>query len=440
MADTVKISDNPTRPFTLVSYMHLDKYPMRMLASRLAFVCVFSLAVCRAVSAQEPPLTLDVPDERGQYSLGTLTFTPSTLALVGHDTNMMRAVGAPASGEVFDVAQVEAWWKPGRYRLSGVAAFEYERELRDSRTGTYNNAQELNFYALTGRIRPSFVFTRHNHFAPPTDFSGFELGLKSRRIETQSEGRLSTLVGARTRLVGFGRLAGITYDADARYQGVSLQDNLNRQGRAVGASLEHSISRQTVVFESVEVGQEHYARTPLRNGRESFVGIGVRSQASALLSGGAFIGRRVYSSKTSELDNFKGLNWNANIVLTRPRYLVLLDARRDNYASYSAGLGQYVSTGGSLYASGHISTRIDVYGTTSRYGLSYSAAAAAVVSRYTANGAGLVYRFSRALVGATSEFYAQRGSGALQGQRFTTYVQIGGGRIRRLDRPLPGER
>lgn len=412
---------------------------MRMLAYRLSLVCVISLALCRVVSAQ-PTLTLDVPDQQGVFTMGTLSFTPSTLALVGHDTNMMRAVGAPPSGEVFDVAQVEAWWRPGRYRVSGVAAFEYERELRQSQKNTYNNAQELNVYGLTGRIRPSFTFSRHNHFAPPTDFSGFELGLKSRRIETQSEANLSTLVGARTRLVGSARLTGISYDADARYQNVSLQDNLNRVGRYGALSLEHSLTKQTVVFELVEVGHEHYARTPQRDGRASFIGIGVRAEATALLSGSAFIGRRVYSSKTSTLDNFQGLNWQANVAFTRPRYNVLLDARRDYYASYSVGLGRYSSTGGSLYASGHVSTRIDVYATTTRYGLQYSVNTPGLATRYSSNGAGIVYHFSRSLVGATSEFYRQRGGGALHGQRFTTYVQIGAGRIRRLDRPLPGER
>lgn len=438
IANTVDVSNHDAGRNMLVSYMHPDTCSMRLLTRRLAFVCAICLALCRAAAAQ--PLTLDTPDERGAFSIGTLSFTPGTLALVGHDTNMMRAVGAPPSGEVFDVAQVEAWWKPGRYRVSGVAAFEYERELRDSRTGTYNNAQELNVFALTGRIRPSFTFSRHNHFAPPTDFSGFELGLKSRRIETQSEGNLSTLVGARTRLVGSARLAGISYDADARYQNVSLQDNLNRLGRYGALSLEHSLTAQTVVFELVEVGHDHYARTPLRDGRASFVGIGVRAQATAILSGSAFIGRRVYSSKTSALDNFQGLNWQANLAFSRPRYNVFLDARRDYYASYSAGLGRYVSTGGSLYASGHVSTRFDVYATTSRYGLDYAVRVPGAASRYQSNGAGIVYHFARALVGATSEFYAQRGGGALHGQRFTTYVQIGGGRIRRLDRPLPGER
>ena len=166
----------------------------------------------------------------------------------------------------------------------------------------------------------------------------------------------------------------------------------------------------------------------------------MRAQASALLSGTAFIGRRVYSSKTSTLDNFAGMNWVVDVAFVRPRFNVLFNARRDVYPSYSAGLGQYLSTGGSLYATGHLSTRVDVYVTTSRYGLGYVVDTGAPVSRFGSNGTGIVYRFSRLLVGATSEFYAQRGAGALHGQRFTTYVQIGGGRIRRLDRPLPGER
>lgn len=412
---------------------------MRTLAYRFAVVCTVVLLSCPAVSAQQK-MTLDVADQQGVFSVGTLSFTPSTLALIGHDTNMMRAVGAPASGEVFDVAQVEAWWKPGRYRVSGVAAFEYERELRNAQIGTYNNAQELYAYTLTGRIRPSFTFSRHNHFAPPTDFAGFELGLKSRRIETQSEGNLSTLVGARTRLVGTVRGNSIGYDADARYQDVSLQENLNRRGRYAGVSLEHSLTAQTVVFEMVEVGHEHYIRTPLRDGRASSFGVGVRAQATALLSGSVFIGRRMYSSKTSTLDNFQGLNWQANLAFTRPRYNVLLDARRDYYASYSVGLGRYSSTGGSIYASAHISTRVDAYATASRYSLQYGANAPGTAGRYASNGAGVVYRFTRVLLGATSEFYDQRGGGAIHGQRFTTYVQVGGGRIRRLDRPLPGER
>ena len=297
-----------------------------------ALVCLVSLLW------RQPAIAQDFAEQRGQFSVGTLSFTPSTLLLFGHDTNLIRAVGAPPGSEVFDVAQVEAWWKPGRLRMSGALALESERELGNAGTTSWNNAEELNVYTLTGRLRPSFSFNRHNHYAPPSDFSGYEAGLKSRRIETQAEGRLSMLVGASTQFVTSSRLTSIAYDADARFQNVSLQDNLNKTGRVVAASLEHSLTRQTTLFEQAEIGQDRYERTPLRNGTPSFVGVGARSKSAALLEGSAFIGWRMYRSKTSALDNYSGLNWQANIAVSRPRFTVLFDARRDFYPSYGAAL------------------------------------------------------------------------------------------------------
>lgn len=411
---------------------------MRMLTRRFALVCVLSLVLYRPVDAQ--PFTQDVAEPQGRFTVGTLSFTPSALVLAGHDSNLKRAVGASAGGEFFDVAQVEAWWRPGRVRMAGSVAFEYQRDLSITRGHALNNAEELSLYTLTGRIRPTLTITRHNHFAPPSDFAGYEVGIKSRRVETEAEGKVSTLVGARTRLVGLSRLASLVYDADARYANVSLQDNLNRTGRFVGLSLEHSLTAQTTVFETGEVGQQRYTRTPLRNGTASSFGVGIRTSATALLSGSAFAGRRMYSSETSPLDNYQGFNWSANVMMSRPRYNVQFDAQRDFFPSYSAAFGQYVSTGSSLYGSAHASTRVDVYATVSRYALGYVSASGAVVSHITRSGAGVAYRFGQLLVGATGEWYSQSGTGAYRGRRVTTYMQVGGGRIRRLDRPLPGER
>ena len=60
-----------------------------------------------------------------------------------------------------------------------------------------------------------------NHYAPPTDFVGFELGLKSRRIETELGTIVTVRPGGRFFYRGQVTASRLRYDADARFQGVS---------------------------------------------------------------------------------------------------------------------------------------------------------------------------------------------------------------------------
>ena len=204
--------------------------------------------------------------------------------------------------------------------------------------------------------------------------------------------------------------------------------------------MEHALTAQTTLFEEIERGQDRFARAPIRDGESTRMGGGVRTKATALVSGSARIGWRQFESRIDRAANFSGAVWDLNLSVVRPRFVAIVEAQRDLFVSYSPELGRYVSRGQSVYVSAHATPRTEIYVAASGAKLNYVLSTEAPASQFSRTGAGMGHRFSRFVVGVTSEWYGQSGAGAFGGRRVTSYVQYGGGRIRRLDRPLPGER
>jgi hypothetical protein len=396
-------------------------------------------AIFLSLFAIEPVRGQNV-DGTGRFAFGTVSFTPSVISVAGHDSNLIRTPDSPGGSELYQVAQMEGWWKRGRMHAGGAGAVEYQRHPDQPKNTVWNNTEDLQVAIVSGIFRPSFTFTRHNHYAPPTDFSGFEFGIKARRVETEGEARLAVSVGARTSLVATGRVNATSYDADVRYQNVSLQESLNRTGNWLGLSLERTITAQTTLFALAESGPDRFKRSPLRDGRNTRIGGGVQTKPTALVGGSAVIGRRIFKSRLDSSTDFSGLFWRVAVATARARFLALVDTQRDLFASYNPLLGRYVASGTSAYLSVRVSPRVEAYATGMGLGLRYLSQLG-TTSRYSSAGTGLAYRLGRfAMVGLTGEWYRQRGAGPYSGTRVTTYIQYGGGRIRRLDRPLPGER
>ena len=194
--------------------------------------------LCPSPAEAQPP---DDAAPQGRYLLGdSVSVTPAVVIVAGRDSNAIRTNSGAAAGEVYVVPQIESWIGRGRVRLNVANAIEFTRQQTeagsdaDANTVILSNSTALNHYHVArldaGGARLSVQGTAgyRNHYAPPTDFVGFELGLKSSRIETEL-GTVATLrPGGRMFYRGLVTSSRLRYDADARFQGASLQQNLNR--------------------------------------------------------------------------------------------------------------------------------------------------------------------------------------------------------------------
>ncbi len=186
-----------------------------------------------------PALAQEVePTPTGRLQFGPLSLTPAVVVVFGRDTNAIRTSTGEAASEIYGVPQLETWLGRGRTKFNLASAWEFSRQTtkEGSRQPTMNQYYVSRLEATGGRVGFLGAASFRDHYAPPTDFEGFERGLKSRRIERDLAGTVRVRPGGRISFRGIGRAAQLRYDADERFAGVSLEQNLNRNITSYGGT------------------------------------------------------------------------------------------------------------------------------------------------------------------------------------------------------------
>jgi hypothetical protein len=385
---------------------------------------------------------------QGKYQLGeSLSVTPVVVFVAGHDTNAIRTnTGTPAN-EFYTVPQVEGWLGRGRTRLNFATAVELAQQQGQQGDQTDVRIRTANQYYVARldvggqRIGIQGVAGYRDHYAPPTDFVGFELGIKSRRIETELGTQVTVRPGGRVSLLGLVNLARLRYDASAIFQGSSLQQNLNRDITIYGGEAQVALTPLSSVGASVNYYTDRFLYAPLRNGNGTRYMFSAQFQPLALLAGRAEVGYLKYRALSTRAE-YGGPAYNVGLSLTRAPVYLDISGRRTIEYSFDPSQGFYVSSGIDVYSGFSLGTRWEAFGRGSLRRLEPRGFLALQepfrgIQLYKA---GLVRRFGSVLrVGADVERYITGGPGGFDGVRTTVFMIYGGStRLQRLDRPLPG--
>jgi hypothetical protein len=391
-----------------------------------------------------------LPVAEGRIPLGeVLSITPAVVVVAGHDTNAIRTnTGTPAS-EFYGVPQVEGWLGRGRNRLNFASAVELSQQQGEQNGVQDVRVRNLNQYYMArldiggARIALQAVGGWRNHYAPPTDFVGFELGIKSRRIETESGLQAIVRPGGRISLVGLVNYGRLRYDADEVFQGSSLQQNLNRNITNYGGEVQVAVTPLTSLGASINYYTDRFLYAPERDGNGMRVMAGASFQPLALISGRAEAGYMQYKPLRFPV-NYGGPAYNVGLTFTRAPFFVDVAARRSIEFSFDPSQGYYVSDGIDTFGTIALGpgARWEIFGRAQVRGMQPRGPQAL---REPFRGlelykGGLVRRFGDILrIGADIERYVTGGPAGFDGVRSTVFMVLGGStRLQRLDRPLPG--
>jgi hypothetical protein len=291
-----------------------------------------------------------------------------------------------------------------------------------------------------GRIAVEAIGSYRDHYAPPTDFVGFELGLKSRRIETESGATVALRPGGRITYRGQANLSRIRYDADARFQGVSLEQNLNRNITLFGGEAQLALTPLSSLSVSGNVFRDRFLFAPDRDGNGVRALIGGEFAPRALLSGRAGVGFLKYRTLQSGV-SYGGPAYNLGLSLAKAPVFLDVTGQRSIEFSFDPGKGFYVSNGIDVYSAITLGAAWQAFGRASvrvmdPRGLLAAQEPARTITIYKG---GLVRLFGPSTkIGADVERYETRGAGGFSGVRTTLFLTFGSTRLQRLDRPLPG--
>jgi hypothetical protein len=409
----------------------------------VSFAPIFAAAAAIAVLSSGVAWAQPGPPE-GRYLLGeALSITPAVVFVAGRDTNAIRTnTGTPAS-EFYVVPQVEGWLGRGRSRFNFASAVEFSRQqTADNVAGRTTNQYHVGRLDVSGaRIDVSGVAGFRNHYAPPTDFVGFELGKKSRRIETELGGQVIVRPGGRISLLGNVTSARLRYDADETFEGASLQQNLNRDIMIYGGQAQLAVTPLSSIGGSATFYTDRFLYAPARDGDGLRLMFGGQFSPQALIAGRAEVGYLKYKTVISRAE-YGGPAYLLGLSVTRAPFFLDVSGRRTIEYSFDPGQGFYVSDGIDLYSALALGTRWEIFGRGSVRGMEPRGPLAAqepfrALQLYKA---GLARSLGQLLkLGADVERYVTGGPGGFDGVRATLFLVYGGTtRLQRLDRPLPG--
>jgi hypothetical protein len=405
-----------------------------------------------------PPTALaQSPDgsaPEGRYLLGSsVSVTPAIAIVAGRDSNAIRTnTGVPA-GELYVVPQIESWIGRGRVRLNLANAVELSKQQtsgsgdpNDPDTVSVNKVNTLNQYHLARldvggpRLSLQGIAGFRNHYAPPTDFVGFELGLKSRRLETELGTVATVRPGGRIFFRGLVNASRLRYDADFRFQGASLEQNLNRNITLFGGEAQVQLTPLSSAGVSVNYYRDRFLFASDRDGNGLRVMAGGQFSPRALIAGRVEAGYLRYRTVETNQE-YGGPAYNVGLSLTKSPVFLDVSGRRSIEYSFDPGRGFYVSNGIDAFSTVTLGTAWEAFGRASVRGMSPKGLLAQdepfrAIELYKA---GLARRFgAMSKIGTDIERYKTGGPGGFQGVRWTVFMIYGTTRLQRLDRPLPG--
>jgi hypothetical protein len=283
------------------------------------------------------------PTTTGRWQAGILSVTPvAAIRDVGIDTNLFNDAVNPKSDFTF-IASPEAkaslGFPVGRLTFGSQVDLVYFQTYASERS--VNTDTHLDFEMPINRLRlrsaASYVNARRRQNS--------EIDARVRGTQADVVIGGAVQVSGVTTLGFEARGARIAYNSNQVFDGEHLPSRLNRDETRLRTSLRYSVTPLTSLVVNGDLERWRFELSPLRDANSFRVFPGVEFDASALLSGRAYVGYRKFDSLDSDLPGFKGLVASGDLTYTlreATRLSVIFD--RDLIYSYRPSRPYYLLT------------------------------------------------------------------------------------------------
>jgi hypothetical protein len=278
---------------------------MRKVSLLAAFICS---ALPAAAHAQAPDAqAIDTVRKEARVHVGPLYASPTVnLKELGVDTNVFNDSGQQRSDFTFTVVPKADVWVPFARRalLTTTVASELVWYAK------YDSERSINpQVAARGEVYlRRFTFFAENSYLNTRQRPNYEIDLRSRHVENDAT------LGANVQLtpkfaLEAAAVRGITrYDADAYFDGTSLQQTLNRDTTGYRIVARHRLTPLTTIAVRYESLEDRFPYSPARDADSVRLMPGVEFKPRALVSGSAYVGyRRFEPLVAQQLPEFGGL-------------------------------------------------------------------------------------------------------------------------------------
>ena len=251
----------------------------------------------------------------------------------------------------------------------------------------------------------------------------YEIDLRSRHVERDAEAGVDLRLTPKFSIELAAHRAEAEYDADALFDGTSLQDTLNRRTEGVSGTIRHRLTPLTTITVKVDRMQDTFTYSPERDSRSIRVMPGIEFKPRALVSGAARVGYRRFTPEHGlVLPEFSGLVADLGLSYTLLGSTTFgVSYRRDLTYSYEVANPFFVDNSVGLSIRRALGGRFDTIVSADRHTYEYEqllTAARPALDRVDTTwvyGANLGYRLRR---------QARIGFGATYYQRESTTVQF----------------
>jgi hypothetical protein len=315
------------------------------------------------------------PAPTARWQTGILSVTPLvSVRDVGVDTNIFHDAVDPQSDFTF-IASPEAKaslaFPAGRLTFGSQIDLVYFQTHETERSVNTDSglAFELPFNRLRLRSAASYLNARRRQNS--------EIDARVRGIEADLLVGGDVQVSGVTTLGVETRVARIHYKNDETFDGNNLPTRLNRDELRFRTSFRYSLTPLTTFVANADVERWQFEQSPLRDADSVRVFPGVEFDASALLSGRAYVGYRMFDIADATLPGFTGLVASGDLTYTlreATRLSVIFD--RDLTYSYRRERPYYLLTSWTGSVGHKLGNGLEIEGRGGIERLDYSVAAA----------------------------------------------------------------
>jgi Putative beta-barrel porin 2 len=269
----------------------------------LILLLIPAAAGAQSSSAQE----IEQVREDARLHLGPFYVTPTIqLKELGVDSNVFNAAGEQVSDFTITIAPTANVWVPVARRalfratvatdLVWYAKYDTERSVNPQLTGR----GEIYLNRITLFAENAYLNTRQR--------PNFEIDLRSRHLENNLLAGAEVRVTPKFSVEVAGRRFDTEYDADAEFDGTSLQRTLNRKSTGLQSVVRHRLTPLTTLAVRYDNLRDEFEFAPSRDSKSYRVMPGVEFKPRALISGSAYVGYRKFTpAEAAVLPEFSGL-------------------------------------------------------------------------------------------------------------------------------------
>jgi hypothetical protein len=285
-------------------------------AQTAAAVVLLVTAASAAQAQTEGAEQIDAVRRDARLHVGPLYVTPTILLReLGVDSNVFNAAGDQVSDFTFTIGPTVTVWIPAARRalfqatggtdLVYYAKYESERSV-DPRVAA---KAQVFFNRITLFGEGAYASSRQR--------LNFEVDLRARNNRENLAAGAEVMLTPKFSLEGAVRRDTVEFDADAVFDGTSLQRTLNQQTSGISATARHRATPLTTFVLKYEQLADRFEFSPARDSNSFRLMPGIEFKPKALISGTAYVGYRKFEPEQDlGLPEFSGLVANLGLSYT----------------------------------------------------------------------------------------------------------------------------